>query len=66
MQRRARDANGSHLINFPFAMTVYILLIIGTIVMGAGWFVPSVGANMFGFLFTLLGAALYCGRLPDE
>ena len=52
--------------NFPFAFTVFILLMIGAIVMCAGMMVPNVGATLIGFLLTLLGTALYCGRLPDE
>jgi hypothetical protein len=66
IQRLAGDPNGSHLMNFPFAFTVFILLMIGAIVMCAGMMVPNVGATAIGFLLTLLGTALYCGRLPDE
>jgi hypothetical protein len=62
----AHDPHGSHPINLPFALTVFILLMLGALVMYGGWTGSNVGAIAIGFLFTLLGAALFCGRLPHE
>ena len=60
------DENGSHLVNFPFAFTVFMILTAGLTVAGWGITVTSAWLTVVGFLITLLGCALYCWSLYDD
>ncbi len=60
------DENGSHLVNFPFAFTVFIILTSGLTVVGSGIIVTSAWLTVVGFLITLLGCALYGWSLYDD
>jgi len=60
------DENGSHLVNFPFAFTVFMILTTGLIVVGWGITVTSAWLTAVGFLITLLGCALYGWSLYND
>ena len=60
------DENGSHLVNFPFAFTVFVVLTTGLILVGCGITVTSAWLTVVGFLITLLGCALYGWSLYDD
>jgi hypothetical protein len=60
------DDNGSHLVNFPFAFTVFMILTTGLTVVGWGIIVTSAWPTVVGFFITLLGCALYGGSLYDD
>ena len=60
------DRNGSHLVNFPFAFTVFMILTTGLTVVGWGITVTSAWLTVVGFLITLLGCALYGWSLYDD
>ena len=53
------DENGSHLVNFPFAFTVFMILTTGLTVVGWGITVTNAWLTVVGFLITRLGCALY-------
>ena len=53
--RLAEDANGSHLVNFPFAFTVFVILTTGLVVVGLGIIVTNAWLAGVGFLITLVG-----------
>jgi len=60
------DENGSHLVSFPFAFTVFMILTTGLIVVGWDIIVTSAWLTVAGFLITLLGCALYGRSLYDD
>ena len=60
------DDNGSHLVNFPFAFTVFMIMTTGLIVVGWGITVTAAWLTVVGFLITLLGCALYGWSLYDD
>ena len=60
------DDNGSHLVNFPFAFTVFTILTTGLTMVGWGITVTSAWLTVVGFLITLLGCALYGWSLFDD
>ena len=60
------DSNGSHLVNFPFAFTVFMILTTGLTVVGCGITVTSAWLAVVGFLITLLGCSLYGWSLYDD
>ena len=60
------DRNGSHLVNFTFAFTVFMILTTGLTVVGWGITVTSAWLTVVGFLVTLLGCALYGWSLYDD
>ena len=61
-----RDANASHLVNFPFAFTVFMILTMGLTVVGWGITVTSAWLTVVGVLITFLGCALYGWSLYDD
>ena len=60
------DPNGSHLVTFPFAFTVFMILTTGLTLVGWGITVTSAWLTVVGFLITLLGCALYGWSLYDD
>jgi hypothetical protein len=60
------DENGSHLVNFPFAFTVFMILTTGLTVVGWGITVTSAWLTVVGFAITLLGGWLYGRSLYDK
>ncbi|MBE0543063.1 MAG: hypothetical protein IH623_17090 [Verrucomicrobia bacterium] len=62
----AEDANGSHLVNFPFAFTVFMILTTGLTTVGLGIIVTNAWLAGVGFLTTLVGCFLYGWSLHDE
>ena len=60
------DENGSHLVNFPFAFTVFMILTTGLIVIGWGIIVTSAWLTVAGFPITLAGCGLYGWSLYDD
>lgn len=62
----AEDASGSHLVNFPFAFTVFMILTTGLTTVGLGIIVTNAGLAGVGFLTTLVGCFLYGWSLHDE
>jgi hypothetical protein len=64
--RLAEDANGSHLVNFPFAFTVYMILTTGSLVVGFGIIVTNAWLAGVGFLITLAGCFLHGWSLHDD
>jgi len=60
------DDDGSHLVNFPFAFTVSMIMTTGLIVVGWGITVTAAWLTVVGFLITLLGCALYGWSLYDD
>lgn len=64
--RLAEDANGSHLVNFPFAFTVFMILTTGLVVVGLGIIVANAWLAGTGFLTALVGGFLYGWSLHDD
>lgn len=64
--RLAEDANGSHLVNFPFAFTVFVILTTGFVVVGLGIIVANAWLAGTGFLTALVGCFLYGWSLHDD
>ena len=62
----AEDANGSHLVNFPFAFTVFIILTTGLTAVGLGIIVTNAWLAGVGVLAALVGCYLYGWSLHDE
>lgn len=52
------DANGTHLVNFPFSLAVFLILTAGLIAAGAGIIVASPWLALVGVLTTLIWAFL--------
>jgi len=53
------DAENPGLVNFPFAITVSTIFLIGTSVLGWGITVSSAGLTLAGVVITLVSCALY-------
>lgn len=64
--RLAEDAHGSHLVNFPFAFTVFIILTTGLVAVGLGIAVTNAWLAGVGFLTALVGCFLYGWSLHDD
>lgn len=64
--RLAEDAHGSHLVNFPFAFTVFLILTTGLTVVGLGIIVTNAWLAGMGVLTTLVGCFLYGWSLHDD
>ena len=62
----AEDAHGSHLVNFPFAFTVFMILTTGLTAVGLGIIVTNAWLAGVGSLTTLVGCFLYGWSLYDE
>ena len=62
----AKDDNGSHLVNFPFAFAVSMILTTGLTVAGSGIIVTNAWLTMVGIFVTLIGCVLYGKSLYDE
>ena len=61
MQNKYLDSNSSQLVNFPFAVTVFTMLLLGLCGMAWGMILQSVFLETAGFLLSLLGGVL-CAR----
>lgn len=61
----AKDANGSHLVSFLFALTVLMILTTGLTAAGFGILVTSAWLAGVGFFTTLIGCLLYGWSLYD-
>jgi hypothetical protein len=64
--RLAEDANGSHLVNFPFAFTVFLVLTAGLTVVELGIIVTNAWFVGTGVFTTLVGCFLYGWSLDDD
>lgn len=64
--RLAEDAHGSHLVNFPFAFTVFLILTTGLTVVGLGVMVTNAWLAGMGVFTTLVGCFLYGWSLHDD
>lgn len=64
--RLAEDANGSHLVNVPFAFTVFMILAAGLVAVGLGITVTNAWLAGVGFLTALIGCFLYGWSLHDD
>lgn len=62
----AEDVHGSHLVNFPFAFTVFTILTMGLTAVGLGIIVTNTWLAGVGFLTTLVGCFLYGWSLHDD
>ena len=62
----AEDAHVSHLVNFPFAFTVFTILTTGLIAVGLGITVTNAWLAGVGALAVLAGSSLYGWSLHDE
>lgn len=62
----AEDAHGSHLVNFPFAFTVFLILTTGLTVVGLGVIVTNAWLFGTGGFTTLVGCFLYGWSLHDD
>lgn len=62
----AEDAHGSHLVNFPFAFTVFMILTTGLTAVGLGIIVTNAWLAGVGALAALVGCSLYGWSLHDE
>lgn len=62
----AEDAHGSHLVNFPFAFTVFLILTTGLTLVGLGIIVTNAWLFGTGALTTLVGCSLYGWSLQDD
>lgn len=60
------DAHGSHLVNFPFAFTVFLILTTGLTVVGSGIIVTNAWLAGVGVVTTLVGCSLYGWSLQDD
>lgn len=65
-QRLAEDAHGSHLVNFPFAFTVFLILTTGLTAVGLGIIITNAWLAAVGFVTTLVGCFLYGWSLHDD
>jgi hypothetical protein len=66
VRKLAHDQNSSDLVNFPYAMTMFLLLMVGLLAVGWGMVLPSVWLAALGFLLTLAGCLLHGWSLSDE
>lgn len=64
--RLAEDAHGSHLVNFPFAFTVFLILTTGLTVVGLGVIISNAWLAGLGVVTTLVGCSLYGWSLHDD
>lgn len=64
--RLAEDAHGSHLVNFPFAFMVFLILTTGLTAVGSGLIVTNVWLAGVGVVTTLVGCSLYGWSLHDD
>lgn len=64
--RLAEDAHGSHLVNFSFAFTVFMILTTGLTAVGFGIIVTNAWLAGVGFLTALVGCFLYGWSLHDD
>jgi CHASE2 domain-containing sensor protein len=62
----ARDVDSSDLENFPFALTVSTILLIGIAAIGWGVIVSSAWVTVLGILIALVGCVLYGWSLYDD
>ncbi len=62
----AEDVHGSHLVNFPFAFTVFLILTTGLTVVGLGIIVTNAWLAGVGVFTTLIGCFLYGWSLHDD
>jgi hypothetical protein len=62
----AEDAHGSHLVNFPFAFTVFLILTTGLVVVVSGIVVTNAWLAGTGVFTTLVGCFLYGWSLHDD
>jgi hypothetical protein len=60
------DAHGAHLENFPFAFSVFSILVTGSTATIWGIILTSAWLTVIGFPITLAGCALYGWSLYDE
>ena len=60
------DVHGSHLVNFPFAFTVFMILTTGLTAVGLGITVTNAWLAGVGALASLVGCFLYGWSLHDE
>jgi len=66
LHRLAKDANVSHLLNFPFAFTVFIIVTTGLVAVGLGITITNAWLAGLGFLITLVGCFLYGWSLHEN
>jgi len=66
LHRFAKDANVPHLVNFPFAFTVFIIVTTGLVAAGLGITITNAWLAGLGFLITLVGCFLYGWSLHDD
>ncbi len=62
----AEDAHGSHLVNFPFAFMVFLILTTGLTLVGLGIIVTNAWLFGTGAFTTLVGCFLYGWSLHDD
>lgn len=62
----AEDVHGSHLVNFPFAFMVFLILTTGLTVIGLGIIVTNAWLAGVGVVTTLAGCSLYDWSLHDD
>lgn len=62
----ARDDDSSDLENFPFALTVSMILLTGIAAIGWGVIVSSAWATVLGILVALVGCVLYGWSLYED
>lgn len=62
----AEDIHGSHLVNFPFVFTVFMILTTGLTVVGSGIIVTNAWLAGMGAVTTLVGCSLYGWNLQDD
>lgn len=66
VRKLSRNSESSALVNFAFAMLMYVLLTAGLLTMAWGTIIPSIGVFGAGFLTTLAGCILHGWSLSDE
>jgi hypothetical protein len=62
----AEDAHGSHIVNFPFEFTVFLILTTGVTLVGSGIIVTNAWLFGTGAFTTLVGCFLYGWSLHDD
>jgi hypothetical protein len=62
----AKDLNGSHLVNFPFAFAIFMILMTGSMLVGLGVVVTNAWLAIAGVLITLVGSFLHGWSLYDD
>jgi hypothetical protein len=65
VRRLASAPNSSNVVNFPFAITVFIILGAGLLILSCGIIATNVWLSLLGFCVSGTGKALYAWSLTE-